>query len=559
MRAKFMAITLAGFGMCSVCATTAGAANAELLELKNTILNLVDELVKQGVISADKAEEMKREAALKAREQAAQADIAEGKATTVAPAEAGSSVVRVPYVPEFVKDEIRADVRSELRQDVTNDVVAVAKAEKWGTPEALPGWVSRLEFSGDARLRGLGVFMGDDNNATVPNFQAINDAGGSSAAGANVFLNTTEDYNRLQMRLRLGVEAKLTDNVSVTTRLATGNDTDPTTRNQRLGDYNRPYSIFFDEIYMEWRSDRSEAAPPAFTVRGGRLPNPFRNTALVFDDDLTFDGLTVGYRSDLFDTRQAVFANAGFFTLLAEQPNLIDGGTDDKNWWGAQLGFDFRLTEELGLMVAGAYYDFMNVVGERNDFNSTSKDWTAPAFIAKGNTVFDIRNDDDPDTQLFALASDFQLLDALVELRYRGFDPVHVVLRGDYVQNLGFDAGDIAARAGTAVSERNKGWTTELEVGYPKVRAAGQWNLLAGYRYLQRDAVLDSFADSDFHAGGTDAQGWIASASFGLASNLWLRARWLSADEIDGAPAGFGTSFAPLAIDVLQIDLNALF
>ena len=38
----------------------------------------------------------------------------------------------------------------------------------------------------------------------------------------------------------------------------------------------------------------------------------------------------------------------------------------------------------------------------------------------------------------------------------------------------------------------------------------------------------------------------------------------LSADEIDGAPVGFannGTpvSFTPLAIDVLQVDLNAKF
>jgi hypothetical protein len=532
------------------------AANTDLLELKNTIVNLVDELVKQGVISAERAEQMKREAALKAREQAAQEDIAAGRAATAEPVEPGGAVVRVPYVPEFVKDEIREDVRAELRQDVTNDVVAVAKAEKWGTPEALPAWVSRLEFSGDVRLRGLGVYMSDTNNAAVPNFQAINEAGGAAAAGEDVFLNTTEDTTRGQIRLRLGVAAKLTDNISVVTRLATGNDTDPTTRNQRLGDYNRPFDIFLDQIYGEWRPSRDSQA---VSIRAGRLPNPFRSTPLVFDDDLTFDGFTTGYRGSLFGTRQAVFVNAGIFTLLSEQPNLIDGGTDDKKWWGGQLGFDFSFTDNLGLSVLSSYYDFMDVVGRRNDFNSTSKDWTAPAFIAKGNTVFDIRNDDDPDTQLFALASEFELVNAMVELDYGGFAPVHVVLRGDYVQNLGFDEQDVAARVGTAVTERNKGWLTELEVGHPRVREAGQWSLFAGYRYLQRDAVLDSFTDSDFHSGGTDAQGWMAGASFGLASNFWIRARWLSADEIDGAPAGFGEPFEPLAIDVLQVDLNAQF
>jgi hypothetical protein len=148
----------------------------------------------------------------------------------------------------------------------------------------------------------------------------------------------------------------------------------------------------------------------------------------------------------------------------------------------------------------------------------------------------------------------------MFELDYRGFDPVHVVFRGDYVQNLGFDEDKVSTRVGTTVSERNTGWFAELEVGHPKVRDAGQWSLFAGYKYVQSDAVLDSFTDSDFHAGGTDTQGWIAGGNYGLASNLWFRARWLSADEIDGAPAGFaGAPFEPLAIDVLQVDLNAIF
>jgi hypothetical protein len=216
-------------------------------------------------------------------------------------------------------------------------------------------------------------------------------------------------------------------------------------------------------------------------------------------------------------------------------------------------------------MFLGSYYGFINVVGQRNDFNSTSKDWTAPAFIAKGNTVFDIRKPPpDVDAQLFALASDFELVNAMIELAYRGVSPVDVVFRLDYVENIGFDAADVQSRVGRSVSERNQGWFAELEVGSPQVRGKGDWQLFAGYKSLQRDAVLDSFTDSDFHAGGTDAEGWLLGGSYGIARNLWLRARWLSADEIDGAPEGFESNgtpviFTPLAIDVLQVDLNARF
>lgn len=556
MRVNFPISWLACVALLGLPLQPALSADTELLELKNTILNLVDELVKQGVISAEKATEMKSQAALKAREQAARQAVADGTAVEAQPTPA--TVVRVPYVPEFVKDEIRAQVREELRQDVTNDVVAVAKAEQWGTARALPDWISNLEFSGDFRLRASGVYQDQGNNPAVPDFQSINEAGGPAAAGADVFLNSTEDITRGQVRLRLGMEATVADRFSVVTRLATGNDTDPTTRNQRLGTDNQPFDLFVDLVYGEWRS--SEAAEdPGFTLRGGRLFNPFRSSSLLFDDDLTFDGFSMAYRNRLLDDNLGVFVNVGGFALLAEEANLIDFNTQDKYWWGTQAGVDFDMHENLGVTLAAAWYDFADVVGERNEFGSTSRDWTAPGFIAKGNTVFDIRNDLDADTQLFALASEFQLLNVMAEFDYRRFDPVHVIFRADYVENVGFDTGDVQSRVGTRVDERNQGWQAELQVGYPKIRSAGDWQLFAAYKYLQRDAVLDSFTDSDFHAGGTDAEGWVVGGSYGLASNLWLRMRWLAADDIDGAPAGFASDFSPLSIDVLQVDLNAGF
>ena len=47
--------------------------------------------------------------------------------------------MRVTYVPQFVKDEIRAQVRDELRAEVAQDVMDRARQEQWGVPAALPG------------------------------------------------------------------------------------------------------------------------------------------------------------------------------------------------------------------------------------------------------------------------------------------------------------------------------------------------------------------------------------------------------------------------------------
>ena len=70
------------------------------------------------------------------------------------------------------------------------------------------------------------------------------------------------------------------------------------------------------------------------------------------------------------------------------------------------------------------------------------------------------------------------------------------------------------------------------------------------YRYVERDAVLDAFTDSDFHLGGTDAKGYQVGFDLGLSRGIWLRWRYLTANEVDGPPLG---------IDVWQVDLNGAF
>ncbi len=71
-----------------------------------------------------------------------------------------------------------------------------------------------------------------------------------------------------------------------------------------------------------------------------------------------------------------------------------------------------------------------------------------------------------------------------------------------------------------------------------------------GYRYLERDAVVDAFTDSDFRLGGTDVKGFTFGAEYALNPRTQMRLRYLSGNEIDGPPLG---------IDVLQLDLTAQF
>jgi hypothetical protein len=224
--------------------------------------------------------------------------------------------------------------------------------------------------------------------------------------------------------------------------------------------------------------------------------------------------------------------------------------TRDKWLYAAQLGTEIPLGEASRLRASAALFDFRNVLGRRNALDSTLYDFTAPRFLQKGNTLFDIRNDADTGTNLYALAGEYRLVAASLQLDAAAFGAQHLILGADYVRNIGWKAEEVLARVGYLPEERVQGYDVNLSFGRPTLAAWGHWRAFGGYRSVQRDAVLDAFNDSDFHLGGTDARGYQLGFDLGLARHAWVRLRLLSATEVDGPPLG---------IDVWQLDVNGQF
>jgi hypothetical protein len=152
----------------------------ELRKLRDTTINLVNALVEQGVLTRAKADEIIA--------QAQQSATKPGAATPApaSPAATGASppVVRVPYVPESVKEEIRDEVKGE--------VLAQAKNERWGQPGAFPDWLQHFAWDGDIRLRGEADRFPNDGtpNASVAELQAF---------GVNI-ANSTQSTDRYRVR-----------------------------------------------------------------------------------------------------------------------------------------------------------------------------------------------------------------------------------------------------------------------------------------------------------------------------------------------------------------------
>ncbi|MBI3188011.1 MAG: putative porin, partial [Gammaproteobacteria bacterium] len=89
--------------------------------------DIMDILVSEKIISEQRATELLQSLVTKKTDAQIKSD--KEKSVTESETALQPKVVRVPYVPEFVRDQIRDEVRLGLHDEVVNDIFAQAKNE----------------------------------------------------------------------------------------------------------------------------------------------------------------------------------------------------------------------------------------------------------------------------------------------------------------------------------------------------------------------------------------------------------------------------------------------
>jgi hypothetical protein len=553
-----------------VIATLVGQAAAAPAPSENATINLIRLLVEQGVLKQDKADKL----IAQAQSEADQARKAASAPTAVAangPAAAPGDV-RVQYVPAAVRDQIRDQVKAE--------VMATAKQENWAQPNTFPDWVSRVSFDGDIRLRDESRYYSGTNSNEIVDFAKLNnngpyDVNPNSSTSLPPLLNTREDReNLLRLRARLGMKAVIAPDWTAGIRIGTGSDNSPVSTTQTLGGGFGKKDIWLDQGYLTWKATNE------LTLTGGRFTTPFFSTDMLYSNELNFDGIAAMFDHKL-NRDWGMFGTVGAFPIEYTNDTSSSNGFDkeesDNKWlFGAQIGANWAINASNRLKGALAYYRFDDIEGQRSSpcepwagAPGCDSDGSRSAFMQKGNTVLLLRditpNPLNPATtaqpQYVGLASEFNLLD--LNFVWDSDLPEDFKLRSqaNYVHNLGYDEGDMRKRAaGQIVNNLDSdgdiesganAWMVQFTLGSAlDMRKQGDWNLFAGYKYIQPDALPDGFNDSSFHLGGTNAKGYFLGGNYGLAKNVYATGRWLSSEAVYGAP---------FDIDVLQLEINTRF
>lgn len=260
------------------------------------------------------------------------------------------------------------------------------------------------------------------------------------------------------------------------------------------------------------------------------------------------------------------------FNFATNQPSKFE--STDKWLYGAQVGIEWEIDEDLRATLTAGYFNFHNIEGELsspyvplgpNDEGNT--DASRPSFAQRGNTYRPLRNitptaangfGTNNQWQYYGLASPFEIVAINGRLDYDAGDDRTLSVVGEFIHNIAFDSNAINSvavnnRVGAGVGTFDgdgSAWNIELQYGRPALANTGDWSVSLGYRHVGSDAVVDAFADSEFGGGGTNLRGFTLGGAIALTPNVSAGITWMSADEVSGPPLGS---------DILQFDLNSRF
>jgi hypothetical protein len=311
--------------------------------------------------------------------------------------------------------------------------------------QALAGsWTDAVKLAGDFRYRHEFIKVGDD-----------------------------EARNRQRIGSHIAVQAKVNETTTLSLRLATG-ATDPRSVMQSLDGGFSHKNWMLDIAYF----DCALASPAGIHIQAGKMIYPFETTSLIWDSDVTPEGVAVKYsgRPGHFSP---VLNLAGFW--VAERAS-----DDDSYLLAGQCGAGIKPTQgPLEFRLLGGIFNYTEAEG-RPTFYDSQSGW--------GNSV---------DTSGH-YAVQFNQAELLAQLgTLIGNLPVKIFL--NYVTNAGADS-------------LNQGFLAGFSVG--KAKEPHSWEVKYDYRRLEKDAIVGAFTDADPWGGGADGNCNKFQAAYQLTTGL---------------------------------------
>ncbi len=332
-----------------------------------------------------------------------------------------------------------------------NELQAQAKKKDKAT-----AWLKGFKFKGDLRLRYEGKY---------------NQSG------------YDDDRHRGRYRLRVGFEKKMSSDLKVIARFASGKG-EPTSTNQSFDDAFESKDFWIDRAYAVYKPNFLSG----LELGGGKFKNPFVHTDMVWDSDVNPEGIYEKYTCSLGKSFKP-------FITLGQMVIEENKGEKDACLIAWQGGFQALTSHGVKWTLALTYYDFMNL-----DKSKLGEKYSG------GNTVIDDK-----------LVYEYRLLNFTNFIEFKiGRLPMKIFF--DYVNNQDNDV------------EKDEGYAAGFKLG--KTKKKGSWAFSYKYASIEPDAVVGAFCDSDF--GHANREGSKAGFAYQLMDKVTLKLTGYFIEEKSG-------------------------
>jgi len=313
----------------------------------------------------------------------------------------------------------------------------------------------KLSYSGDLRLRFESNFGGD-----------------------------AASRNREVIRTRLRALYDLDDRFGIGAELVTGDRDDPNTADVTLSQFADDIDVGLSQLYVKGEFGR-------VSVWGGKFPNPFTKTDLVWDGDVNPQGFSAAWTP----VSSSAFSIEGRAAYVTIDENSI-GHNSTMN--GVQINLNSAAWESWKTQLAVAFYDYdiqFTDGANEGDFRSNLR-------AESGDYL-----------------SDFNLIDVVAGLSYFGVsDKWPISIKSNLVKNSG------------AATSADSGYSLRVSAG--DSNKAGGIRLLYGYAQIESDGVFAAFSNDNM-ALATNYKAHELGVDFTLSDAVKLNLTWYRYKTLD--------------------------
>ncbi|HVY08365.1 MAG TPA: putative porin [Burkholderiales bacterium] len=438
--------------------------------------------------------------------------------------------------------QMRTEARAERRSQALKDAKEEEKKQQ-PAPDStrfrMAEAMKSVELYGDIRLRY------EDRIATSPS-------------------DVNYDRQRWRYALRIGVRGDLTSDFFYGLRLDTNTygrsawvtfADDNANQGGKTSQANKTNDVVsVGLVYLGWKPTNW------LQIVGGRQPNPMFTTPMVWDPDISPEGLSEKLNFNLTDNF-SLFGTGGQFIYQAfVSPSTRDSdlsvGRQNLMLYTFEAGANYKLSELSAVRGAVNYYRYAGGQGTA-DYRST---FTGTGTGYAGNIG----------------VNDLEIIEVPIEFRFP-VGSLSTAVYGNFAKNL--QGSDRAARAGfSSYGGQDKAYQLGLSLGsqgIPQGAAAGAtygssakkgtWETRVYYQRIDQFALDPNMIDSDFFE-RTNMEGWFAALAYSPADAIITTLRYGNAKRANDnlGTGGFNddSSGANASIDkykLLQLDVTLRF